>query len=77
MADAPTTCHKLLERVEGPEGRVTTIKIGHHSFAVTHFEGHGIEVLGLGRDAGQLWVQDPDGNVIELIVPPRGASPSE
>jgi len=30
---------------------------------------NGLEVLGLGEEVGQLFVQDPDGNVIELIVP--------
>ncbi len=39
MTDAPTTFHKLLDLDELPEGRVTTVNIGHHSFAVTHFEG--------------------------------------
>jgi hypothetical protein len=27
-------------------------------------------MLALGAEVGQLWVQDPDGNVIELIAPP-------
>lgn len=39
MADAPSTFHKLLDLDELPEGRVTTVNIGHHSFAVTHFKG--------------------------------------
>ena len=28
----------------------------------------GIELLELGEEAGQMWVRDPDGNVIELIA---------
>lgn len=31
--------------------------------------GAGLEVVEAGRERGQLWVGDPDGNVIELIVP--------
>jgi hypothetical protein len=33
-------------------------------------------MFGLGAEVGQLFVQDPDGNVIELIVP-RGGPPRE
>lgn len=29
----------------------------------------GLEPLGLGEEVGQIFVSDPDGNVIELIVP--------
>ena len=35
--------------------------------------GHGLEVLETGPERGQLWVADPDGNVIELIAPPAPA----
>ena len=28
----------------------------------------GVELLELGEEAGQMWVRDPDGNVIELIA---------
>jgi catechol 2,3-dioxygenase-like lactoylglutathione lyase family enzyme len=29
----------------------------------------GVEVLESGAAAGQMWIRDPDGNVIELIAP--------
>ncbi|MDG2307975.1 MAG: VOC family protein [Candidatus Binatia bacterium] len=29
----------------------------------------GVEAFGLGEEVGQLFVRDPDGNIIELIVP--------
>ncbi|GEM_PF-3798486 len=32
MADFLSTFHKLLDLDELPEGRVTTVNIGHHSF---------------------------------------------
>ncbi len=48
---------------------------GHTAFAVEDYDatlgrlrGHGLEVLALGTAAGQMWVRDPDGHVIELIA---------
>jgi catechol 2,3-dioxygenase-like lactoylglutathione lyase family enzyme len=48
---------------------------GHAAFAVEDYaaavaalERHGLEVLEAGPEIGQLWVRDPDGHVIELIV---------
>jgi glyoxylase I family protein len=48
----------------------------HTAFAVDDYaatqaalEAAGVAVTGLGPEAGQMWVQDPDGHVIELIVP--------
>lgn len=32
-------------------------------------QAHGLEVLAPSEEMGQMWVQDPDGYVIELIVP--------
>jgi catechol 2,3-dioxygenase-like lactoylglutathione lyase family enzyme len=58
-------------------GRITPIA-NHSAFAIedyeaalAHFEAKGIEVLATGAERGQMWVRDPDGNVLELIVPPR------
>ena len=34
-----STWHKVLDREDLPEGRVTTVVIGHRSLAVSHFEG--------------------------------------
>jgi catechol 2,3-dioxygenase-like lactoylglutathione lyase family enzyme len=48
---------------------------GHVAFRVDDYgatrdllESKGIDVLETGPQAGQMWVQDPDGNVIELIA---------
>lgn len=49
---------------------------GHTAFAIDDYdatkaalEAAGHEVVGLGAGLGQMWVRDPDGHVIELIVP--------
>lgn len=34
-----TTFHKILDHGDLPEGRVTTVNVGHHSLAVTHYDG--------------------------------------
>ena len=34
------------------------------------YEMEGLEVLETSPTVGQMWVQDPDGNIIELIAPP-------
>jgi catechol 2,3-dioxygenase-like lactoylglutathione lyase family enzyme len=51
---------------------------GHAAFAIDDYaaalatlERHGLEVLALGASAGQMWVKDPDGHVIELIAVQR------
>ena len=31
-------------------------------------KARGVEVLETSAERGQLWVRDPDGNVLELIV---------
>jgi glyoxylase I family protein len=48
---------------------------GHAAFAIDDYtttlaalQARGLEVLALGADAGQMWVRDPDGNIIELIA---------
>ena len=48
---------------------------GHAAFGIDDYEAalaalqsHGLEVLALGPAAGQMWVKDPDGYVIELIA---------
>jgi catechol 2,3-dioxygenase-like lactoylglutathione lyase family enzyme len=55
--------------------RVTPIA-NHAAFAIDDYDAAvgqlraaGLEVVEAGRANGQLWVGDPDGNVIELIVP--------
>jgi catechol 2,3-dioxygenase-like lactoylglutathione lyase family enzyme len=48
----------------------TAFAIDDYDKTVAVLEAAGLEMLALGAEVGQLWVQDPDGNVIELIAPP-------
>ncbi len=47
----------------------------HAAFAIADYAetraalaAHGLEVFETNRDVGQMWVRDPDGHIIELIV---------
>jgi catechol 2,3-dioxygenase-like lactoylglutathione lyase family enzyme len=58
-----------------PPDRLSPIA-GHAAFQIddydaaeAHLRAHGVAFLGLGRQVGQLFLRDPDGNQIELIVP--------
>jgi glyoxylase I family protein len=74
----------LIERPEGsdvgqppssltPLARHAAFAIDDYDAALAHLRAHGCPVLE-SRRSGQIWVQDPDGHVIELIVPGwRGA----
>ena len=42
--------------------------IDDYAAVVRHLKSKGVEVLETGPDRGQMWVRDPDGNVIELIA---------
>ena len=49
---------------------------GHAAFEIEDYAAArdelrscGLHVLETSAEVGQMWVQDPDGNVIELIVP--------
>ena len=46
----------------------TAFAIDDYSAVVARLNEAGLEVLELGEEAGQLWVRDPDGNIIELIA---------
>ena len=61
--------------VGAPPDRVTPLA-NHCAFAIDDYEktvadlkGRGLQVLETKSAQGQLWIQDPDGNVIELIRP--------
>lgn len=50
----------------------------HEAFAVPDYEqalsilkAHGLEVLETSPAQGQMWIRDPDGNIIELIAQPK------
>jgi len=60
--------------VETPATALTPLA-NHSAFAVEdyaealrHFKSRQIEVFETSPEAGQLWVRDPDGNVLEFIV---------
>ena len=70
----------LIGRVEGVDVGQTPEKVNplanHQAFAIADYEEtlerleqRQIEVLKTNPSAGQMWIADPDGNVIELIVP--------
>ena len=52
-----------------PLGRHLALEVEDYEATLAALEARGIEVLGLGSEAGQMFVQDPDGNLVELIVP--------
>jgi catechol 2,3-dioxygenase-like lactoylglutathione lyase family enzyme len=52
-----------------PLANHTALQIEDYDAAVASLRAAGLEIVEAGRDRGQLWVGDPDGNVIELIVP--------
>ena len=43
------------------------LTIGDYAATLARVREHGLEVIETGPDGGQMWVQDPDGHVIELI----------
>jgi catechol 2,3-dioxygenase-like lactoylglutathione lyase family enzyme len=52
----------------------------HQAFAIDDYqktldalERHGLEVLKTSPKVGQMWIRDPDGNVLELIAPRASA----
>jgi catechol 2,3-dioxygenase-like lactoylglutathione lyase family enzyme len=57
-----------------PPSRITPIA-NHSAFSIDDYSGvlaqleaRGIEVLPTSAERGQMWVRDPDGNVLELIA---------
>jgi glyoxylase I family protein len=50
-----------------PIDRHAAFAVADYDAALAHLRRHRLEVLE-SRGSGQMWVQDPDGHVIELIV---------
>ena len=44
-------------------------EIDDYAATLAELEGRGIEVLTTSPEVGQMWIRDPDGNIIELIQP--------
>lgn len=69
--------------IQKPEGAVTgspapkltpianhsAFEIADYDAAAAHLRAAGVEFLEFGKDVGQIFVRDPDGNIIELIKP--------
>ncbi len=53
-----------------PLARHAAFAVEDYEEALEHLRSHDLEVVE-SRAAGQMWVCDPDGHVIELIVPAR------
>jgi catechol 2,3-dioxygenase-like lactoylglutathione lyase family enzyme len=58
------------------EGKISPLA-NHNAFAIDDYEAvvaflksENIEVLETNAERGQMWIRDPDGNVLELIAPP-------
>jgi len=57
--------------VLNPAAQHVAFRIEDYQGAVDRLKAHGLSVLEAGPDAGQMWVQDPDGHIIELIAGAR------
>ena len=51
-----------------PMARHAAFAIADYAATVAALKTHGIEVLETNAEFGQMWVRDPDGHIIELIV---------
>lgn len=79
FAAGPVELH-LIAAPEGPDlGRppasISPIA-NHFAFRIDDYArvrddlaARGVELVEAGAETGQMWIRDPDGNVIELIVP--------
>ncbi len=52
-----------------PLANHSALSIDDYEKTVSFLKARGAEVLETSPEIGQLWLRDPDGNVIELIVP--------
>jgi catechol 2,3-dioxygenase-like lactoylglutathione lyase family enzyme len=54
-----------------PLANHTAFAIDDYAATLAHLRGHGLEVLEMRPGVGpQMWIRDPDGNVIELVEAP-------
>jgi catechol 2,3-dioxygenase-like lactoylglutathione lyase family enzyme len=51
-----------------PLANHSAFAIEDYAATLAHLKARQVEVLETNADRGQLWVRDPDGNVLELIV---------
>jgi catechol 2,3-dioxygenase-like lactoylglutathione lyase family enzyme len=45
-------------------------EVDDYAKTLAHMRGRGLEVMEMTPPASQMWIRDPDGNVIELVAPP-------
>ena len=51
-----------------PFARHAAFAVASYERTLAHLKEHGVEVFETNAEIGQMWVCDPDGNIIELIV---------
>jgi len=52
-----------------PLARHAAFSVRDYRETLEHLKSHGLEILETSPEIGQMWVCDPDGHIIELIVP--------
>jgi glyoxylase I family protein len=52
-----------------PLANHSAFRVDDYAETLASLKAQGIEVLETDAEGGQMWIADPDGNVIELIVP--------
>ena len=57
--------------VLNPAAHHVAFRIDDYRGTAERLHAHGLQVLEAGASAGQMWVQDPDGHIIELIAVTR------
>jgi glyoxylase I family protein len=51
-----------------PMARHAAFAIADYEATLAHLKAHGLTVFETNTEVGQMWVRDPDGHIIELIV---------
>lgn len=52
-----------------PFDRHAAFRIRDYDATLAHLRAHGLDVLETSTELGQMWVRDPDGHILELLVP--------
>jgi len=52
-----------------PLARHAAFAVRDYATTLEHLKAHGLDVLETSAAMGQIWLCDPDGHIIELIVP--------
>ncbi len=51
-----------------PFARHAAFAVRSYERTLAHLKAHGLEVFESSPEIGQMWVRDPDGHIIELLV---------